>query len=166
MRQCWSFIRMRDFFPAVNCVSWWQAAFEWDSVLCSSRIFIGRKMTESFGFRGRTRTPKTCWTTQTVTPTSLWLLAVPQTQEAIERKAISFHSPYNENPTWALNTTSLKCRFPSIDAIDRQKNSLMGINVQGHLMQACFIEIQQVFTKKKVGYFSNRVVFLHEVHPE
>jgi hypothetical protein len=29
--------------------------------------------------------------------------------------------PYNENPTRALNTTSLKCCLPSTDAIDRQE---------------------------------------------
>ena len=30
------------------------------------------------------------------------------------------HFPYNENPTWALNTTSFKCCLPSNDAIDRR----------------------------------------------
>ena len=29
--------------------------------------------------------------------------------------------PYNENPTRAVNTTSLKCCLPSTDAIDRQE---------------------------------------------
>ena len=29
------------------------------------------------------------------------------------------HFPYNDNPTRALNTTSLKCCLPSTDAIDR-----------------------------------------------
>ena len=33
-------------FPPVNSVSWWQEAFDWDSVYCSRRIFIARKMTE------------------------------------------------------------------------------------------------------------------------
>jgi hypothetical protein len=31
------------------------------------------------------------------------------------------HFPYNENPTRAINTTSLKCCLSSIDAIDRWK---------------------------------------------
>ena len=31
------------------------------------------------------------------------------------------HFPYNENPTRALNTTSLKWCLPSIDAIDRRE---------------------------------------------
>ena len=35
----------------------------------------------------------------------------------------------------------------------------MHIKVQGRLMQARFIEIHQVFAKKKVGYFYNRVVY-------
>ena len=34
----------------------------------------------------------------------------------------------------------------------------MHMKVQGHLIQAHFIEIHQVFTNKKGGYFSNRVV--------
>ena len=53
----------------------------------------------------------------TETPTS----AVPQTQEAIERKAISFYLPYNENSMRALNTTSIKYCLPSTDAIDRRE---------------------------------------------
>ena len=32
MRRPWTFIRIREFFPPVNSVSWWQAAFEWGSV--------------------------------------------------------------------------------------------------------------------------------------
>ena len=31
------------------------------------------------------------------------------------------HFPYNENPTIALNTTSLKCCLPSTDAVDRRE---------------------------------------------
>ena len=42
------------------------------------------------------------------------------------------------------------------------KNSCMHMKVQGHLMQARFTEIHQVFAKKKkVGYFSNRVVYIY-----
>ena len=46
----WTFIRMREFFPPVNSISWNQTAFEWGSVYCSRRIFIVRKKTEIFGF--------------------------------------------------------------------------------------------------------------------
>ena len=50
--------------------------------------------------------------------------------------------PYNENPARALNTTSLKWCLPSTDAINRwERNSHMPMKVQGHLMQAHFIEI-------------------------
>ena len=65
--------------------------------------------------------------------------------------------------TTTLNTTSLKCCLTT-DAIDR-KNSHMHMEVQGRLMQACFIEIHQVFAKQnKVGYFSNRVVQYIYIH--
>ena len=40
---------------------------------------------------------------------SLQLVAVPQTQEAIERNAISDKRGHYENPMRALNTTLLKC---------------------------------------------------------
>ena len=62
--------------------------------------------------------------------------------------------PYNENPTRALNTTSLKCCLPSTDTTDRwEKNSHMRMKVQGCLMQVHFIEIQQLFAKKKSHIF-------------
>ena len=35
----------------------------------------------------------------------------------------------------------------------------VSMKVQGRLMQARFIEIHQIFEEKKVGYFSNRVLF-------
>ena len=59
------------------------------------------------------------------------------------------HFPYNENPTRALNTKSLKCCLLSTDAIDAGKNSRMCMKVQRRLMQEPFIEIHQVFAKKK-----------------
>ena len=34
------------------------------------------------------------------------------------------------------------------------------MKVEGHLMQVHFIENHQIFAKKNVEYFSNRVVFL------
>ena len=48
-----------------------------------------------------------------------------------------------------------------------EKNSHMQMMVQGGLMQARFIEIHQVFAKKKFRYFSNRVVYVvlkQEIH--
>ena len=60
------------------------------------------------------------------------------------------HFPYNENPTRALNSTSLKFCLPSTDAIDkRRKNSRMRMKAQGRLRQARFIEILQAFAKNK-----------------
>ena len=67
------------------------------------------------------------------------------------------HFPYNENPMRALNTTSLKCCLP-LTLLKGGKNSRMRMKVQGRFMQAHFVEIHQVFTKKKVDYFSNRLV--------
>ena len=67
------------------------------------------------------------------------------------------HFPYNENPMIPLNATSLKCYLPSTDAIDGWEKIYACVNVQGRLIQVCFIELHQVF--KKVWYFSNRVVY-------
>ena len=46
MRRPWTITRMREFLPPVNSVSWLQAAFEWDNVYCSCRIFIVRKVSD------------------------------------------------------------------------------------------------------------------------
>jgi hypothetical protein len=87
----------------------------------------------------------------------LTLLISGDIAEKSESSALlqSFHHfPYNENLTRALNTTSLKCCLPSTDTIDRwEKNSHMRMKVQGCLMQACFIEIHQVFAKKSSNIF-------------
>ena len=64
------------------------------------------------------------------------------------------HFPDNENPTRALNTTSLKCYLQSTDTIDRcEKNSRMRKKVQGCLMQVRFIEIQLVSEEKNQTLF-------------
>ena len=67
------------------------------------------------------------------------------------------HLPYNENLMRVLNTTSLRYCF-AINWCYWQvgNNSYMLMKVQGHLMQACFIEIHQIFVRKKVRYYSNR----------
>ena len=44
------------------------------------------------------------------------------------------------------------------------KNSHMHMKIQDRLIQARFIEIHQVFGKKKVGYFSNRGIYNSNVH--
>ena len=103
-------------------------------------------------FLSYTHTPRTCWTPQTVTLTIItgdesWVYRYdPETK-------FYCHFPYNENPTRALNTTSLKCCLPSTDTIKRQEkiHACIHMKIQGCLMQACFIEIHQVFAKKKKG---------------
>ena len=55
---------------------------------------------------------------------------------------------YNENPTRALNTASLKCCLPLTDSIDRREEFTHAYKGQGPLMQAHFIEIRQVFAKR------------------
>ena len=74
---------------------------------------------------------------------------------------------YNPEPfifltmTRALNTTSLKCCLPSTDAIDKGKKLHAGVlRVKVALFKRASFEIPQVFAKKKVEYFSNRVVYI------
>ena len=67
----------------------------------------------------------------------------------------------NENPTRALNTTSLKCCLPSTDALNRQeKNSRMRIKVEGRLRQARCIKIHQGFARKRSDTFLTDLVHL------
>ena len=74
------------------------------------------------------------------------------------------HVVYNGNLTRSQNTTSIKCCFPSSDAIYRQeKNSGMCMKVQGHLMRVYLIEIHKVFANKKVRFFSNRPCICAEI---
>ena len=69
-----------------------------------------------------------------------------------ETRNLSFSLQWK--PKRALNTASFKNCLPSTDAIDRlEKNSRMQMKVQGRFMQTRFIEIHQVFSKQKVGYF-------------
>ena len=57
------------------------------------------------------------------------------------------HFSYNENPTRALNTASLKCCLPSTDAIDRRERIHAYV---WRFMQVHFIKIRQVFCKKEI----------------
>ena len=69
-----------------------------------------------------------------------------QTSEDIRRN--------NENPTRALNITSLKCSLPSTDAIDRrEKFTLAYEGSTSPLFKS--IRFSQ---KKKFGYFPNRLL--------
>ena len=65
---------------------------------------------------------------------------------------------YNESPTRALNT-SLKCCCPQLTLLTGGKNSRMYMNVQGRLMQARFIQIHQVFAKKRSDTFLTDLIY-------
>ena len=51
----------------------------------------------------------------------------PKKSESSVLLQLFHYFPYNENPTRALNTTSLKYYLPSIDAIDRRERIHMCI---------------------------------------
>ena len=105
-----------NFFPPFNSVSWWRAAFEWSSVLCSRRI----SFKENGGYwivpvhPGLTKHAELHkqWLREHHNHW-WWVLGVrvlPGTR----------HFPYNENPKRAQNTASVKCWLPSTDAIDKR----------------------------------------------
>ena len=82
-----------------------------------------------------------------------WYQEIQQKKYGSSALLQSFHHfPYNENPTRALNTTSLKCGLPAINAIDRRKK-----------IYTCIWRFKDTSCKRasfrkrnKVGYFSNR----------
>ena len=53
--------------------------------------------------------------------TGVWFFAKQKKDESSALLQSFHHFPHNENPTRALNTTSLKCCLPSTDAIDRRE---------------------------------------------
>ena len=59
------------------------------------------------------------------------------------------HFPYNENPTRALNTTSLKCCLPSTDIDDKWEKFTHAYEGSTSLQQVHFSKIHQVFEEKK-----------------
>ena len=86
-----------------------------------------------------------------------WVLDVGTTQ-----KNKSFrHFPYNENPTRALNTSSLKCNFPPPDTINRQEeiHTCIGGFKVASCKHASLKSTKFVQKKNKVRYFSNRVLY-------
>ena len=50
--------------------------------------------------------------------------------------------------------------YPGLRGLQAGKNSRIRIKIQGRLMQTRFIEIHQVFTKKKFGYIFNKAILL------
>ena len=70
---------------------------------------------------------------------------------------VVLHSLYVHIPSLSWNVSSYYINWRYWQT---GKNSHMRIKAQGRLVEARFIKIHQVFAKrKKVGYFSNRVVF-------
>ena len=63
--------------------------------------------------------------------------------------------PYNENPTRALKTTSLKCCLPSTDATDRREIFKFAHESSQSPHVSALHWNPPGFRKKKVGYFSN-----------
>ena len=70
------------------------------------------------------------------------------------------HFYFNENPTRALNTTTLKCCLPSTDAIDRREKILVCVWRNMVVSSVLHWYPSGFPNKNKVGYFSKRVVFL------
>ena len=150
MRHRWNFIGTRKFFPPVNSLNWWKAAFEWGSVYFCRRIFIVRKMTVS-GWYPYTQDSSPVINVEVIVCGFLHVLWDWWRGQSENR-----HFSYNEIPTSALNTISLKCLLPLSDTIDRREK--IHACIWGRLMQARVIEIYQLFVKK-VGFFCNRVVY-------
>ena len=80
----------------------------------------------------------------------IWLLAT----SSCSHPKVGYLSN-NENPTAALNTTSLKWRYWQAG-----KNSQMRMKVHGRLIQACFI-VNSPHFRKKSRYFLTDHMFIH-----
>ena len=99
MRRSWIFIRIREFLTSVNNANNWGSALDSDSFWRKTRLL---------------------WFTRLLT----LLISRDIAKKKSESSSLlqSFHHfPYNENPTRALNTDSLKCCLASTDAIDRRE---------------------------------------------
>jgi hypothetical protein len=70
------------------------------------------------------------------------------------------HFPYNENPTRALNTASLKCCLPSTDVIDRWgKIHACVWRFKVGSSKPITLKLTKFSQKNKVRYFPNRMVY-------
>ena len=115
-------------------------------------IFIVRNMTELLGFQVMPVHPVLLNSDNDIHYVGITVCRVQHVLGVRVRpgKQIVHHFPYNGNPTRSLNTTSLKCCLPSSDPNDRwKKKSCMHMKVHRRLMQARFIQIHHIFTKKK-----------------
>ena len=77
--------------------------------------------------------------------------------------ALSFHHfLYNENPTRALNTTSLKCWLTSTDVIDRRKK-IYACVWRFDSSHATALHWNSPGFRKKISSNTNRVVLVHHL---
>ena len=107
-----------NLFPSVNNVSWWQSSFE-----SSRRIFINEWDLVS-GLNPYTQDSSPL--IMVFIKSGSLFLESSMYCETSTRIAYALlqsfrHFPYNENPTRALNTVSLKCYLPSTFGIHRWK---------------------------------------------
>jgi len=137
------------FFPLVNSVSWWQAEFEWGSVLCSRGIFIVRKIMERLGQRTRFRV---------FFSDISWY----QDSKELDEPQESGFSPKNLNQVRCSSNfvifLTMEIRrehyltqmLLAINWLYWQagRNSRMRMKVEGRLIQVRFLEIHQVFAEK------------------
>ena len=118
---------------------------------------VGFSLSGKLWVHGLIHTPRThraCSTPQTVTHehhNHRWQVL------GVRIRSGTSHFPYNENPTRALNTTSLKF-LPSTEAIDRWGK------IYTCLMQVCFIKIHQVFIKKGWVLFIQSSTHISQQH--
>ena len=122
---------MREFFPTVNNVSWYQAAFD-----CG------------------TRTPRTrhqwlwCWWSR---GHCLWIPACPGCTGTTRNPSFSLEWKSEKRTKHYLSLILLDINWCNWQA---GKNSRLRMKVQGLLIQARFIEIHQVFAKKSHAFLT------------
>ena len=168
MRRPWTFIRIREFFPPINIVSWWHETFQWRSAWCSRWVFIVRKMTTT-GAAHLIQTFFFWWKSRL-----LWfarLLTLPQTSSCYPNSRCHWkESDFRQESTlWKSDQSTKHNLTQMLLAINWHywqagKNSHKRMKVQGRLMQVRFIEIHQVSAKtNKVWHFSNSELYNRSV---
>ena len=155
MKQSWALICMREFFPCLSIASVDGKQHELGSFYCCSLIFIVRKMTGSGSY------PYTQDSSVIVFMKSG--SAVCEVQHVlrvldVQVRPGTCHYPYNENPMRAIYPTSLKCCLPSTDAIDKWEKFRHAYESSRSPHASALYWNPPGFRKKKVWYFSNRVV--------
>ena len=145
-----------NFFPPVNSVSWWQAAFEW-VVFSVLLTFHWRKMTGAAQKQLCVEISRDMLDPINSDPDFINTMITgdescvygydPETK-------LFHHFPYNENLMRALNTTSLKCCLPSTDRRERIHVCIWRVKVA-----SCkCVSLKSIkFSQKKFQYLNLRV---------